>query len=119
MGRNSLSGDVRAVEFPFAKNMTTVRVAHMHVDKHGFVWINLDSSSKPQVSWQDQASCIDAMEKFKGFSPSDYTYSHSWSIGGDFDWKTFVDYHFNEIFTLKSTDIKPVAAKNFWTWKII
>ncbi|KAI5309553.1 hypothetical protein KEM55_002986, partial [Ascosphaera atra] len=36
------------------------------------------------------------MKKFKSFNPDEYVYSHNWSVGGEFDWKTFVDYHYNE-----------------------
>lgn len=96
----SLNIEGKLIRLPCKLNRqshSTVQLAHVHVDSHGFVWVNLDKSEQPRVSWEEQASCVDVMDKFKGFRAADYVYSHSWSMCGDFDWKTFVDYHFNEV----------------------
>ncbi|KAF2148110.1 iron-sulfur cluster-binding protein [Myriangium duriaei CBS 260.36] len=69
---------------------------HVHIDKLGFVWVNLDASEKP-ASWQDDFDGVDEQPRLKGFEWSSYQFDHQWEMLGDYNWKTLAD-NYNECY---------------------
>ncbi|KAJ3521448.1 hypothetical protein NM208_g13283 [Fusarium decemcellulare] len=72
---------------------------HLHIDQLGFVWVNLDSSEDPSVSWEEQFEGIDTQERItKVYNMDDYVFDHTWSLDGcNFNWKTLVE-NYNECY---------------------
>lgn len=59
--------------------------------------MNLDSSPTPSVSWEEQFEGVDDQGgRLKGFDFKSYAYDHTWSLNGDFNWKTLVE-NYNEV----------------------
>ncbi|KAK2786926.1 hypothetical protein FQN53_005872 [Emmonsiellopsis sp. PD_33] len=70
---------------------------HLHIDRCGFVWINLDASEVPSVSWEDQCGAVDTQERLGLFDMKQYKYNHSWGFDAEYNWKTMVD-NYNECY---------------------
>lgn len=68
---------------------------HTHVDKVGFVWINLDSSENP-VAWEDLHGGTDEQPRLVDFSLDKYVYHRTWTTNGKYNWKV-VGENYNEV----------------------
>lgn len=75
---------------------------HTRVDKNGFIWINMDPLSVPEVAWTERFSCIDEQTRFSQFDFSSYVFDHTWTLVGPFNWKILAD-NFNECYHCAST----------------
>lgn len=82
----------------FNKDQYSLYKLHMHIDQLGFVWVNLDGSEKPSISWEEQFKNIDTQERItKVYNMDDYEFDHTWSLDGcNFNWKTLVE-NYNEV----------------------
>lgn len=69
---------------------------HVHVDKLGFVWVNLDSRMTPEVPWSSDFGGVDEQPRLQGFRMGDYEFDHQWAMDGDYNWKTLAD-NYNEV----------------------
>lgn len=69
---------------------------HVHVDKMGFVWINLDANKHPEVAWEDDFKGVDMQPRLEAFDMSKYRFDHQWEMLGDYNWKTLAD-NYNEV----------------------
>ncbi|KAH9215440.1 Rieske [2Fe-2S] iron-sulfur domain-containing protein, partial [Leptodontidium sp. 2 PMI_412] len=72
---------------------------HTHVDRNGFVYVNLDASEEPTVSWEDQYGNMDQQKVLVG-SGIDWTnaeYDFTWTAEGNFNWKLMQD-NYNECY---------------------
>lgn len=69
---------------------------HVHVDKLGFIWVNLDAEATPTVSWHDDFSKVDLQPRLQGFDMTKYRFDHQWEMDGDFNWKALAD-NYNEV----------------------
>ena len=84
-------------ESEFDKSQFNLYKIHMHTDQMGFIWVNLDSSETPAVSWEDQFKDIDTQERLLTYNMDDYIYDHTWSLDDcNFNWKTLVE-NYNEV----------------------
>ncbi|KAH7007197.1 Rieske [2Fe-2S] iron-sulfur domain-containing protein [Ilyonectria destructans] len=83
----------------FNKDQYSLYKLHMHIDQLGFVWVNLDGSEKPSISWEEQFKNIDTQERItKVYNMDDYEFDHTWSLDGcNFNWKTLVE-NYNECY---------------------
>ncbi|OJD25592.1 hypothetical protein ACJ73_03038 [Blastomyces percursus] len=70
---------------------------HLHVDRCGFVWVNLDAKEIPSVSWDEQCGTADVQERLGDFEMEKYSYDHSWSFEAKYNWKAMVD-NYNECY---------------------
>ncbi|PGH32959.1 hypothetical protein GX50_04241 [[Emmonsia] crescens] len=70
---------------------------HLHSDRCGFVWVNLDAKEVPSVSWEEQCGAVDAQERLGAFEMEKYSYDHSWSFEAKYNWKAMVD-NYNECY---------------------
>jgi phenylpropionate dioxygenase-like ring-hydroxylating dioxygenase large terminal subunit len=79
----------------FDKSKNGLLPIHVHVDKNGFIWLNLDADDKPEISWDDDFEGIDMQPRFEGFDSEDYDFDHAWESTGDYNWKVLAD-NYNE-----------------------
>lgn len=70
---------------------------HVHIDKLGFVWVNLEASETPSTAWEDDFQDVDAQERFQKFDFTQYKFDHVWGMKGDYNWKTLAD-NYNECY---------------------
>jgi phenylpropionate dioxygenase-like ring-hydroxylating dioxygenase large terminal subunit len=80
----------------FNKDENGLLPVHTHVDKRGFVWVNLEVGEEPTVPWDDDFVGADDQDRLKYFNMEEYAFDHAWSMEGEFNWKTLVD-NYNEV----------------------
>jgi phenylpropionate dioxygenase-like ring-hydroxylating dioxygenase large terminal subunit len=81
----------------FDKSKNGLLPIHVHTDVNGFIWVNLDGSETPEISWEDDLKGIDLQPRFKDFNFEDYTFDHTEELNGDFNWKILAD-NYNEFY---------------------
>lgn len=86
----------------FDKDKNSLLPIHTHVDKKGFVWINMDSKAVPEISWEDQFHEVDEQKRFSKFDFDNYELDHSYSMEGEYNWKILSE-NFNECYHCKTT----------------
>lgn len=69
---------------------------HVHLDKVGFVWVNLEATSTPSSSWTDDFAGVDCKPRLQKFDMTEYHFDHQWEMLGDYNWKTLAD-NYNEV----------------------
>lgn len=70
---------------------------HTHVDRNGFVYVNLDSRTTPEISWESQYGDIDRQDVLTS-AKVDWDaveYDFTWTKDGQFNWKLMQD-NYNE-----------------------
>lgn len=90
---------------------------HTHVDKKGFIWINLDAGKTPEIKWTDDFAGIDTMKRHEGFNFDDYKFDHTWGMSGDYNWKTLAD-NYNECYHCKTAHPDAVAVADLSAYKV-
>ena len=85
-------------EEDFDKSQYSLYKLHLHIDQLGFVWVNLDASEKPSISWEEHFKDIDTQDRIvKHFNLHEYVFDHTWSLDNcNFNWKTLVE-NYNEV----------------------
>ncbi|KAK7425513.1 hypothetical protein QQZ08_007954 [Neonectria magnoliae] len=79
----------------FKKEDYKLYKVHTHIDRLGFVWVNLDAAEQPTLSWEQQFGGVDEQPRLGNFDMSNYEYDHTWSMEGKFNWKTLIE-NYNE-----------------------
>lgn len=72
----------------FEKERNGLFPVHVHVDRLGFVWVNLEAAETPSVSWEEQLLGADTQKRLQGFNMKEYVFNHEWSLNGNYNWKT-------------------------------
>ncbi|KZS96683.1 Rieske [2Fe-2S] domain protein, partial [Sistotremastrum niveocremeum HHB9708] len=72
----------------FDKKTQSLFPIHVHVNEHGFVFVNFDSSPDP-VSYEEHFKGIET--QWVSFDETQFRYLWSWTLDGDFHWSTFMD----------------------------
>jgi hypothetical protein len=80
----------------FDKEKNGLFPTHVHIDKLGFIWVNLDAAETPSVRWEDDFAGVDEQPGLKPFVFSQYRFDHAWDMMGDYNWKTLAD-NYNEV----------------------
>ncbi|ETS85618.1 hypothetical protein PFICI_03643 [Pestalotiopsis fici W106-1] len=81
----------------FDKTQHALLPVNVHIDAKGFIWVNLQAG-KPDVAWEDDFEGVDIQPRLTHFDlMRDYRYDHSWSMEGDYNWKTLAD-NYNECY---------------------
>lgn len=83
---------------------------HVHLDRNGFVWVNMDAGEKPEVAWADDFAGIDEQERFQHYNFDDYVFDHQWDMEGAWNWKILAD-NYNECYHCPTShpDIPSIA----------
>ncbi|KAF7541809.1 hypothetical protein G7054_g239 [Neopestalotiopsis clavispora] len=84
----------------FDKTANGLYKIHVHVDKLGFVWINLDAESRPLVPWEHDFAGVDTQPRLQSFDLTKFQFDHQWEMIGDYNWKTLAD-NYNESWGIK------------------
>jgi phenylpropionate dioxygenase-like ring-hydroxylating dioxygenase large terminal subunit len=61
----------------FEKEKNGLFPINAHVDQRGFIWVNLDSSEAPSVSWDSQFKDSDTHPRLEQFNMDDYIFDHT------------------------------------------
>ncbi|KAK5056217.1 hypothetical protein LTR84_012770 [Exophiala bonariae] len=72
---------------------------HVHVDRNGFVYVNLDAGVVPEISWEQQYGSLDQQDVLKdsGVDWDAVEYDFTWTKEGAFNWKLMQD-NYNECY---------------------
>ena len=86
---------------------------HLHIDRNGFIWVNLDAGEVPEVAWKDDFDGVDEQPRFEHYNFEDYVFDHTWDMEGDFNWKILAD-NYNECYhcQVAHPDIPTIADLN-------
>ncbi|KAE8148738.1 Rieske [2Fe-2S] iron-sulfur domain-containing protein [Aspergillus avenaceus] len=71
----------------FDKSKNGLFPVHVHVDNHGFIWVNLDAQEQPEVQWEDDNNRIQLQKRFTGIKWDEYDFDHTWEMEGEYNWK--------------------------------
>jgi phenylpropionate dioxygenase-like ring-hydroxylating dioxygenase large terminal subunit len=81
----------------FDKDQNGLLPIHVHVDRNGFIWVNLDSKEKPEIAWDDEFEGVDQQQRFGDLNFEDYQFDHTWEMTGAYNWKLLAD-NYNECY---------------------
>jgi phenylpropionate dioxygenase-like ring-hydroxylating dioxygenase large terminal subunit len=97
----------------FDKSQNGLFPIHTHIDRNGFVWVNLDAGQTPEIAWEDDFQGVDEQERFKHYDFGDYVFDHAWDMEGEYNWKILAD-NYNECYhcTVAHPDIPSIADLN-------
>ncbi|KAJ5819410.1 hypothetical protein N7474_005001 [Penicillium riverlandense] len=86
---------------------------HMHIDRNGFIWVNLDAGETPEVAWKDDFEGVDEQPRFNYYDFENYVFDHTWDMEGEFNWKILAD-NYNECYhcQVAHPDIPTIADLN-------
>ncbi|KIW81235.1 hypothetical protein Z517_04260 [Fonsecaea pedrosoi CBS 271.37] len=72
---------------------------HTHVDRNGFVYVNLDARPTPEISWAEQFGDLDRQGVLEnsGVDWDAVEYDFTWAKEGKFNWKIMQD-NYNECY---------------------
>lgn len=92
---------------------------HVHIDRNGFIWVNLDASETPEVAWKDDFEGVDEQPRFVHYNFDDYYFDHTWDQEGDFNWKILAD-NYNECYHCRVAhpDIPKIADLHSYHVKV-
>lgn len=81
----------------FDKSQHGLLPIHVHVDKSGFVWVNLQAGV-PDVTWEEGFGKADGHPRIAEFDLfKEFTWDHDWNQHLDANWKALVD-NYNECY---------------------
>ncbi|KAI5262828.1 Rieske 2Fe-2S family protein [Aureobasidium subglaciale] len=70
---------------------------HVHVDKAGFIWVNLQAG-EPDIKWNDKFKGIDDSPRMKMFDfAKEFKLDHYWEMDVKANWKSLID-NYNECY---------------------
>ncbi|WPH03140.1 Hypothetical protein R9X50_00601500 [Acrodontium crateriforme] len=83
---------------------------HVHIDRNGFIWINLDGKPTPEISWEEEFAGTDTQARYVDYNFENYVFDHTWQMDGDYNWKILAD-NYNECYHCPTThpDIPSLA----------
>lgn len=89
---------------------------HVHIDKLGFIWVNLEATPTPTIPWEEDFDQIDTQERFNRFDFTQYKFDHTWSMHGDYNWKALAD-NYNECYhcTVAHPDVANMADLSLYS----
>ena len=75
---------------------------HTHIDRNGFVWVNLDASPTPSIPFEQHFKDVDVQARYKPICFDDYTLHHIYTLQSSYNWKLAAD-NFNECYHCPTT----------------
>lgn len=81
----------------FDKSQHGLLPIHVHVDKFGFVWVNLQAG-EPDVKWDEDFKGADEKPILKEFDfGKEFKFDHVWDMELNSNWKSLID-NYNECY---------------------
>lgn len=62
----------------FEKEKNGLYPVHVHIDRTGFIWVNMDAGEKPEVPWEQEFDQVDNQARFSRFNFDDYELDHTY-----------------------------------------
>ncbi|KAI5919365.1 Rieske domain-containing protein [Camillea tinctor] len=82
----------------FDKSQHGLLPVHVHVDKAGFVWVNLQAGDAPDIKWEDRLGGLDERPRLLKFDfATEFAYDHTWDMELEANWKGLID-NYNECY---------------------
>lgn len=82
----------------FDKKQHGLLPIHVHVDKLGFVWVNLQAADEPDVKWADDFGGVDEKPRITKFDfAGGYSFDHCWDMELNANWKGVME-NYNECY---------------------
>ncbi|KAL2828350.1 Rieske [2Fe-2S] iron-sulfur domain-containing protein [Aspergillus pseudoustus] len=101
----------------FDKEKNGLFPIHIHVDKRGFIWVNLEAGERPSVPWSADFLGADEQERLDDFKMNEYSFDHAWTMNGEFNWKTLLD-NYNECYHCSVAHPGIAAVSNLSTYTV-
>ncbi|SPJ78333.1 related to choline monooxygenase [Fusarium torulosum] len=76
----------------FDKSANTLFGIQGHVDKLGFIWINMNSDPTSVIAGADDFASIDKQPRLQRFDMDSYCFDQQWEMIGGYNWKTLCYY---------------------------
>ncbi|KAJ9604962.1 hypothetical protein H2200_010351 [Cladophialophora chaetospira] len=94
----------------FDKTKNSLFPIHVHIDGNGFLWVNLDAKSEPEIPWEAEFAGMEQLPRYDGIKWGDFVYDHTWEMEGAYNWKIAAD-NYNECYHCKTVhpDIPNIA----------
>ncbi|KAJ4363499.1 hypothetical protein N0V83_009794 [Neocucurbitaria cava] len=89
-------------ELEFEKDQNGLFRIHTKVDGNGFVWVNMDASEIPEVSWEEHFANVDVQARYSHLNFDDYELDHTYELDCNYNWKIASD-NFNECYHCPTT----------------
>lgn len=81
----------------FDKDQNGLLPIHVHIDKAGFVWVNLQAG-EPEIKWEDEFRKVDEQPRMQDFDyAGDYKFDHYWEMDLNANWKGVIE-NYNECY---------------------
>ncbi|THY86816.1 Rieske 2Fe-2S family protein [Aureobasidium pullulans] len=81
----------------FDKGQHGLLPIHVHVDKAGFIWVNLQAG-EPDIKWDDKFKGIDDSPRMKMYDfAKEFVFDHYWEMDVKANWKSLID-NYNECY---------------------
>lgn len=94
------SGNVDLAGFPTSTD--DVFPIHTRTDRNGFIWINMDAKSTPEVPFEQCFKDVDIQERYAPINFSNYSLHHVYTLETSYNWKIASD-NFNECYHCPTT----------------
>jgi phenylpropionate dioxygenase-like ring-hydroxylating dioxygenase large terminal subunit len=81
----------------FDKSQHSLFPIHVHVDKAGFVWVNLQAG-ETDVKWEDEYDNVDEQPRMQDFDfAGEFKFDHYWEMELEANWKGVIE-NYNECY---------------------
>jgi phenylpropionate dioxygenase-like ring-hydroxylating dioxygenase large terminal subunit len=67
-------------ELEFDKELNGLFGIHTKIDRNGFVWVNMDAESPPEIAWEDEFRDVDVQERYSHLDFNDYELEHTYEL---------------------------------------
>jgi hypothetical protein len=94
------SGNVDLATFP--TNTADVFPVHTRIDRNGFIWINMDAKSTPEIPFDECFKDVDIQERYAPIDFTNYDLNHVYTLETEYNWKIASD-NFNECYHCPTT----------------
>jgi phenylpropionate dioxygenase-like ring-hydroxylating dioxygenase large terminal subunit len=77
-GKLAKAPGYQALEFEKEKN--GLFSIHTKIDGNGFIWVNMDASSTPEIPWEESFRDVDVQERYHHLNFDDYELDHTYEL---------------------------------------
>lgn len=94
------SGTIDLTTFPTSTD--DIFPIHTHIDRNGFIWINMDAASPPSIPFDQYFKDVDIQSRYAPIDFTNYALSHIYTLEASYNWKIASD-NFNECYHCPTT----------------
>jgi hypothetical protein len=86
----------------FSTSTDDVFPIHSRIDRNGFIWINMDGKTTPEIPFDQCFKDVDIQDRYAPIDFSNYDLSHVYTLEAEYNWKIASD-NFNECYHCPTT----------------